>query len=251
MFTEKKQSLYLTKITHLSFDRMNVSQEWLGDDKHSILKCLIKQFTQLELAILFKGEVLEKGSYQFIVTPEKAKELGNIHFTPPKLKRGRSIDVRELHWYEKLKKYRVESGLTQDQVNRKMNFIYNKMSSLELGKTTFAKDERERFFDLIGKPIDETIPLHSVKPLVVKRSKPKPIAEEEEKPLVKEAPKAPDRDPGLSNVKKLVVLVIEEALDDIRKLMTKVTDKQALEIGMNVKSALSLFTERENQRGNS
>ncbi len=75
-----------------------------------------------------------------------------------KKKAPKSISKPLPEWAEKVRKYREEAKKSQNELRSEMKLGVNTMSLIERGKRMFTNSERERFFEVIGKALDLSIP---------------------------------------------------------------------------------------------
>ena len=79
-------------------------------------------------------------------------------------------------WGKKVKAYREEAGKTQVAMEKAIGATVNTMSLVENGKRQFTPAQRDLFFEIIGRPVDDSIPAKALDlaPAVSAQAKPEP-----------------------------------------------------------------------------
>jgi DNA-binding XRE family transcriptional regulator len=75
-------------------------------------------------------------------------------------------------WALRVKALREEAGKTQAEVQKAIQANYNSVSAVETGRRKFSPMERHLFFNLIGKPEDDSIPtvVPGLRPALAKKA---------------------------------------------------------------------------------
>lgn len=152
--------LFLTTVNYLTPNRKVISQEYAGETTREILIYLNKRFTPTQVETLIKGFPVDsedkRKTYQ-VTKKLPAIRLGN--FATPKPKEPIMKAEETLKWNEKIKKLREESGLSQTRLNKEYKVNYNIQSGFETGKQRMSLEQRQKFFEILNKPVDESIPV--------------------------------------------------------------------------------------------